>query len=282
MRHQGVHRPLGRGAHDGGGERLVCIHLAGRRRRRPGFQRRHRPPDRQPAPGAGRLVLHRQHLVRRKPGAAPDPGSAGNPPRRTLQPGPTQVILEGSNDDDSFFYTLNGTEPTTASPRYAGPIAVERTATLSVVGVNSAGEQGQIRTFTYTIDPNADLERPVITLVTTVGPMRTPSTRCLPCATTDPRPLPPTSLLTAANPAYPHPSMWKETRTDWRARRYPSPLPPACGSWWWTVPATPDPAQLLLQHRSQGGPRQFPRGDHLLPPHHPLLRRRPEQQLLLP
>ncbi|WP_133510996.1 alpha-amylase family glycosyl hydrolase [Candidatus Thiosymbion oneisti] len=74
-----------------------------------------------------------------------------------------QVILEGSNDDDSFFYTLDGTEPTTASPRYAGPISVDRTATLAVIGVNSAGEQGQIRTFTYTIDPNADLERPVIT-----------------------------------------------------------------------------------------------------------------------
>jgi len=73
-------------------------------------------------------------------------------PRGGLYNRAQQVTLEGSNDDDSFFYTLDGTEPTTASPRYAGPISLDRTATLSVIGVNSAGEQGQIRTFTYTID----------------------------------------------------------------------------------------------------------------------------------
>ena len=52
--------------------------------------------------------------------------------------------------------------PHPASLRYTGAIALERTATLAVIGVNSAGESGQARIFHYTIDPNADLERPVI------------------------------------------------------------------------------------------------------------------------
>jgi glycosidase len=73
-----------------------------------------------------------------------------------------QVTLEGSNADDVFYYTLDGTQPTPASTRYTGPITVAQTATLLALGVNSAGEQGQVRSFSYTIDPNADLERPTI------------------------------------------------------------------------------------------------------------------------
>gem|GEM_PF-4104636 len=127
-------------------------------------------------------------------------------PRGGLYNRAQQVTLEGPNDDDNFFYTLDGTELTTASQRYAGPIGLDRTATLSVIGVNSAGEQGQIRTFTYTIDPDADLERPVITLShqggTYADPFEVVFTVC------------------------PRLSMWRETpRTDWPARRYPSPQP---------------------------------------------------------
>lgn len=83
-------------------------------------------------------------------------------PRGGLYNQAQRVTLEGSNDDDRFFYTLDGTDPTPDSSRYTGAIPLERTATLTVVGVNSAGEQGQTRTFRYTIDPNADLQRPVI------------------------------------------------------------------------------------------------------------------------
>jgi glycosidase len=84
-------------------------------------------------------------------------------PRGGLYNAPKQVSLEGSNDDDVFYYTLDGTEPTSASTRYTGPIAIAQTATLLVLGVNSAGDQGQVRSFSYTIDPDADLERPQIT-----------------------------------------------------------------------------------------------------------------------
>jgi glycosidase len=83
-------------------------------------------------------------------------------PRGGLYNDAQQVTLEGSNDDDVFYYTLDGTQPSLDSTRYSGPIDIDRTATLAVLGVNSAGEQFQVRTFAYTIDPDADLVRPTI------------------------------------------------------------------------------------------------------------------------
>ncbi|MFZ0258014.1 MAG: chitobiase/beta-hexosaminidase C-terminal domain-containing protein, partial [Gammaproteobacteria bacterium] len=95
-------------------------------------------------------------------------------PRGGLYNTPQQVTLEGSNDDDVFYYTLDGTEPSPVSSRYAGPITIAETAMLMVLGVNSAGEAGQVRSFRYTIDPNADLERPVITASHAGGTYETP------------------------------------------------------------------------------------------------------------
>lgn len=84
-------------------------------------------------------------------------------PRGGLYNVSQQVTLEGSNTDDAIYYTLDGSLPTPASARYAGPVTVAQTATLSAIGVNSAGETGQVRTFSFTIDPNADLQRPEVT-----------------------------------------------------------------------------------------------------------------------
>jgi len=84
-------------------------------------------------------------------------------PRGAIYNSPQQVTLEGSNEDDAFYYTLDGTMPTPQSTRYVGPIAINQTAVLAVLGVNSEGEQGQVRTFAYTIDPDADLQRPEVT-----------------------------------------------------------------------------------------------------------------------
>jgi glycosidase len=105
-------------------------------------------------------------------------------PRGGLYNNPQTVVLEGSNDDDVIYYSMDGTEPidpttlpATISPdavRFMGPITVAATTTLLAAGVNSAGEGGQVRSFVYTIDPNADLERPTISASVATGTYEQP------------------------------------------------------------------------------------------------------------
>jgi len=83
-------------------------------------------------------------------------------PRGQIYTTPQPVTLESTNTDDAIYFTTDGTVPTTASTRYTGPITVVQTTTITAFGVNSAGDAGQVRTFLYTIDPNADLQRPEI------------------------------------------------------------------------------------------------------------------------
>ena len=89
---------------------------------------------------------------------------------------PQQVDLEGTNRDDVIYYTTDGTTPTLSSPVYAAPIEIAQPTTLMAFGVNSAGDMGGISTFRYTIDPNADLERPTITASITDGTYENPVT----------------------------------------------------------------------------------------------------------
>ena len=93
------------------------------------------------------------------------------PPAR-LYDRPQTVTLTSENDDDVIWYTIDGAEPwdrsatppapTPTALRYQAPFTVAQTTTISAVGVNSADEVGQTRTFLYTIDPNADLQRPEV------------------------------------------------------------------------------------------------------------------------
>ena len=76
---------------------------------------------------------------------------------------PQVVTLSSSNEEDEIYYTTNGTQPTRESNRYTQPITIETTTTLLALGVNSEERAGSISSFVYTIDPNADLERPTIT-----------------------------------------------------------------------------------------------------------------------
>ena len=91
-------------------------------------------------------------------------------PRARLYDQPQTVTLESENTDDAIWYTTDGSEPwdrsanapTATAVRYQAPFIVAQATTIIAVGVNSAGEVGQTRTFVYTIDPNADLQRPAV------------------------------------------------------------------------------------------------------------------------
>ncbi|WP_013321734.1 alpha-amylase family glycosyl hydrolase [Gloeothece verrucosa] len=76
---------------------------------------------------------------------------------------PQTVTLESSNSEDIIYYTTDGSIPTVNSLRYTNSIEINSTTTLQAFGINAEGESGAISSFIYTIDPNADLERPSIT-----------------------------------------------------------------------------------------------------------------------
>lgn len=73
------------------------------------------------------------------------------------------VTLTSTNTGDSIYYTTNGSEPTTSSTLYTGPIQVSSSVTIKAFGVNSAGQAGSVSSFAYVIDLNADLTAPTIT-----------------------------------------------------------------------------------------------------------------------
>ncbi len=63
---------------------------------------------------------------------------------------PAQVAIEGPAEA-SFFYTLDGTTPTTASIPYVGPVDITFTRTMKAIAVNR-GVQSSVTTATYTLD----------------------------------------------------------------------------------------------------------------------------------
>jgi hexosaminidase len=66
------------------------------------------------------------------------------------------VTLAASDPDAEIFYTTDGTEPTTHSTRYDGPISVAATTKLKFMAVGPGGSEGDKRrspvfTETYTV-----------------------------------------------------------------------------------------------------------------------------------
>ena len=89
-------------------------------------------------------------------------------PRAPVFSDAVTVTLESTTPDDTIYYTVDGSEPTTASTRYTAPIviakpAVKTTVTVHAFGINRHGKQGQVTSFEYTIDPDLDLEPPAVT-----------------------------------------------------------------------------------------------------------------------
>ena len=75
------------------------------------------------------------------------------------------VTLTGSNSSDIIYYTTDGTEPSFSSSVYSSPITVDGNMTIKAFGYNEGAElqKGSVYVFSYTIDPNADIEAPKIT-----------------------------------------------------------------------------------------------------------------------
>ncbi len=55
-----------------------------------------------------------------------------------------------SKQGAAIYYTTDGSTPTTSSSRYSQPLTLTATTTIKAFAVSESGEQGDVRTFTYT------------------------------------------------------------------------------------------------------------------------------------
>ena len=69
---------------------------------------------------------------------------------------PPAVTLTAAAPGDEIRYTLDGTEPTAASPLYAGPVTVAASARLRARGFGASLQPGPVTTEDYTISPAPD------------------------------------------------------------------------------------------------------------------------------
>ena len=64
----------------------------------------------------------------------------------------TKTVLLTMNEAGTIYYTTNGTNPTTSSNIYNGPISIKNTTTLKYLAVDLAGNKSLVYSATYTID----------------------------------------------------------------------------------------------------------------------------------
>src|SRR6185312_10396483 len=72
------------------------------------------------------------------------------PPAGTYATAQT-VTISDTTPNAAFFFTTNGTTPTTASTRYTGPITVGATETLQAIAVANGVDNSEVGSATYTI-----------------------------------------------------------------------------------------------------------------------------------
>ncbi|MDY9923701.1 chitobiase/beta-hexosaminidase C-terminal domain-containing protein, partial [Methanobacterium sp.] len=66
-----------------------------------------------------------------------------------------QNVTLRADEPATIYYTTDGSDPTTSSNQYTGPININTTTTLKFMAIDTAGNQGTTQTETYTIDTTA-------------------------------------------------------------------------------------------------------------------------------
>ncbi len=66
-----------------------------------------------------------------------------------------QMVTLSANETATIYYTTTGTAPTTASPKYAGPVTVTTTTTFKYFAVDSAGNAEAVKSAVYALPPTA-------------------------------------------------------------------------------------------------------------------------------
>lgn len=64
---------------------------------------------------------------------------------------PISVAMERPAQDAALHYTLDGTEPTQQSPRYAGPIKLSETTTVKVKAFQPGQEPSPVYSESYVL-----------------------------------------------------------------------------------------------------------------------------------
>jgi hypothetical protein len=82
----------------------------------------------------------------------PPPSASNDHPTGTYY-GTQTVTLTPNSAAAEVYYTLDGSEPTSANTLYAAPIEIADTATLKVIAYDSLDSAGDVQTFSYTILP---------------------------------------------------------------------------------------------------------------------------------
>jgi hypothetical protein len=95
---------------------------------------------------SGSIALTIDTTAPAAPGANPPPGTYNSAQSVTLSTGDAA---------DKIYYTTDGSDPTTGSTVYGSPIQVANTQTTKAIAVDTAGNQGAIGTFAYTIQLQA-------------------------------------------------------------------------------------------------------------------------------
>jgi hypothetical protein len=62
----------------------------------------------------------------------------------------TQTVTMSTNEAASIYYTTDGSNPTSSSLKYTGPLTLDNTTTIKAFAIDTAGNSSNIQTITYT------------------------------------------------------------------------------------------------------------------------------------